>query len=513
MTTLRPFPGSGGGTSGRTIGDRLRRARLGALAGCALTTAPLVAAPAWAASTTYQRGQMAVNDGGKLYLSTGSAASAGTPTGISAASGGPTGTGPGVITDGTAGWVYLGPAVASDAGAPTLTSSSSPNANGTFTALTKYARVTPALTAPGLRYAGVLTGAAGFGAAAAGSTYPPIQNYKKLDGSMGANGGLVYFCTDAPKLAIQVGSTSTNPFNYRVRVNQGDGRGWRYVSQSAIAVPSGLGDPQHGTIIDWTATTGRRPRTYCIEPGPATGVGVNGVRVSALDTIWLPPAEDAIRLYWLSDSWGEGVASGVVGGGSQLPAMTIPWQVAQRLGVTDVVADVAGGTGYISTSSGVYNTYVTRSSHVAECAPDLCVVDEAIINDGSANAAAIGVAAAQTFANLRAGTSLSTPIIVFGAGITTTATQTSLAVGENAVAAAVAAMQAAGDKNIFFVSRITDAAGPWAFGTGKMSAPANDGNSDLFTTSDGAHRSDLGLDYEARRIADAIASSVLPLMA
>lgn len=91
--------------SGATPGGRL---------GWVCTTAGAVATANWAASTAYNKGDLALNDSGKTYVCI--------TVGTSASSGGPTGTGSN-ITDGTAHWKYLAAFVFSEFGDIKLQSS------------------------------------------------------------------------------------------------------------------------------------------------------------------------------------------------------------------------------------------------------------------------------------------------------------------------------------------------------------------------------------------------------
>lgn len=494
----------------RSIGERLRRARERAMLTNPLVTAPFIIPPAWAQSVDKSRGELVTNTG-NVYVCVGGTAANVIKGTTSATGAGPTGTATIVQTDGTVSWAYYGQlhALANDVLAPTVSSFTTPLTNAAITALPNITYVTPTGF---LKYQGVLPGAAGFGAPTGGSnkTYPPAAYFKALNSTTAVcNGGVLPFMSSSAKIGIILGAANTGAFNARVMVDCFDGKGWRYIQASPFIIPAGLGDPQFGIVIDWSSVGGRKPRSYRVET--AANTGVNSIRTLASDDpLWLPPANDDLKAYYLSDSWGEGTAGSVLGSGHQIACMTMGYQLMKRLGITNCLFDVAGGTGYIATNGGSSNNYQTRAANVATFMPDIVFVDEAIINDGGGNtAAAIQAAAATTFATMRAASPFM-PIVVFGGGVTTTNSRTTLLAGDNAVAAAVAAMQAAGDLNIWFISRINDPVGPWSGGTGRSSAPTGDGNSDFHTSSDGSHRTDVGHGYEGRRMADAVASNVLP---
>lgn len=180
--------------------------------------------------------------------------------------------------------------------------------------------------------------------------------------------------------------------------------------------------------------------------------------------------------------------------------------MGKMLGWTDVREVAVGGTGFINPST-YASTFgdATRVADIVEANPDVIVVS-ATPNDNSYTASAITAAALAAFQAYR--TAMPKALIIVG-GIFPGSTgpgSTALA-NENAVKAA---FDQWADGNSWFIPVATDPTGSWIFGTGKVGAANNSGNSDLYVNSaDTVHPSQDGHDYFARRWAAAIRRKVL----
>lgn len=59
--------------------------------------------------------------------------------------------------------------------------------------------------------------------------------------------------------------------------------------------------------------------------------------------------------------------------------------------------------------------------------------------------------------------------------------------------------------NFFWIRNFDE---PWITGTGRVTTPTGDGNSDIYTSSDGVHPTADGIDFYARKLADAIKAHI-----
>lgn len=446
-----------------TVWQRLRALSLMAEVSNPLIGPPLALAPPWTPSTTYGAGAV-VSNGGNLYeCYTG---------GTTDTSGGPSGTGPAVITDGTAGWVY--------AGAP-QTSATSPllptitNFNGGFpSGLDKRYEPGSTLTESVVRVVG------GGPRLEYGVSWRfpcvtlfPGQSNVIGDGLMGVTAGLE-FRTDAPKVAFVW--AYPNPFRLLI-----DGvRVWPGMKIG------GVGNGQCGPMIDFSTAGGRKDRLWRIEFHG--NVDLRAIYVDAASTISYPHAADAIWFINLGDSLSAG------GAGFPIVSSDI-WvdQLGKRMGWGDTRVSGVGGTGYTTGGSGRYPKPIERLV-------DLSGADIAGFafgtNDGG-TAASLTAAALACFRAARAALP-GIPILVWGTPASVQKTLSAAADTENAVFGAVAQ---ANDDLLIPIPVSTDPV-PWF----------TDVNVAAYISSDGVHGTNAWHAHFAARSATAL-GKVIALLA
>lgn len=467
----------GGGVIADLLGQKLRRLAAAAAVSNPLTNPPLTLPAAWTANAVYTMGTVVTN-GGNQYICY--------AAGTAAASGGPSGTGSAPIADNTASWHYSGVSriSANSPAAPALSYVSGANPTG-------LANIYTGVSKPGCFYFAGGTPTASPTVPASQLAFPSVTE-GSTGGNCGYNNGknnfywAVTFETDAPKFAIGTNNNNSNP--RRVII---DGQ---YYNDGGDAVS--VGNPTWA-VYDFSAAGGRKTRRVTMEGyGP---VYFAGVCVDAQSAVWAPPAVDQVKVAVLGSS--------IEGGGNNYPILpSSAWctQVGKYLGWSDVRNLGIGGTGYIQPGS--YTNYAGHLSDATSFSPDIVIVGGPIndANTGSTQAQ-IQAAALSLFQQVRA--ALPNAIIIAG-GQYPAASGPSAAclAGEAGVQAAVSQF---GDGKTFFVPIANDANGSWITGTGKVTAATGTGNSDVYTSSDGTHPVQLGIDYAARRWATAIRQNVL----
>ena len=302
-------------------------------------------------------------------------------------------------------------------------------------------------------------------------------------------GASVSFQSDESKLAIMLPASGQQ---YRLLI---DGR---YVRPGSWVVSGG----DSWLIVDWTATSGRRLRTYEVETGKSASY-FGHVQTSTTATVSASRVDEP-RMVVLSDSYNAGSSYGPwLAGGSiaQLLAKRLGWRDAWNLSV--------GGTGYINPGPGSFYTYLERVPQVLALNPDAILIMGST-NDIDHTPANVTAAVSQTLRRLRAGTTA--PIIVAGMAPLNSA---NVVPTEAAIALAVAQF---GDPHAFFIPIATDTM-PWLLGPWNNStAPSNTAgvvrvkNDALYLAGDNTHPPEIGFDYYAQRIEQAVRSSILPTL-
>ncbi len=430
------------------------------------TAPPWLAPPAYAPGSAYAPGQVVAHAGAWYMCGIGGVAPATGP--------GPTGRHHGqYLPDGTGGlyWTCLGGARHPDAadGAPVVTLLTSNPALG--------ANWLPALV-PGA-YA-----VRGARPVPLRTSFWSLETLEAKPDMMTCAGASVAFDSDADRLALFLPANSAQ---LRVLVEE------RYLHPGSIVI----GGQDQWLMIDWTMSSGRRMRRYELETGKsAAQFGCAQTGSSAMVTA--APASDP-RLVVIGDSYNAGSSYGPwLAGGS------IAQLLGKRLGWRDTWNLSVGGTGYCNTGAGL-RTFGDRVPQVLALRPDAVLVMGST-NDVGYSPATVEAAAVAMLRALRGGTPA--PIIVVGVpSINLPGARAT----EQALAAAVAAIA---DPLTFFVP-VTTATPPWVLGSwnNAVGVPSGTANAALYIAGDDVHPPEIGYDYYAQRIEQAIRAQVLPALA
>lgn len=217
-------------------------------------------------------------------------------------------------------------------------------------------------------------------------------------------------------------------------------------------------------LVDFTAVGGRARRRIVLE---STNIGnpflLGGIQIAPTDVIAAPTGLSPIRCIVLGDSYALGQT------GPANPEFAYPWQFGRLLGINDIWANAAAGTGVISNNGGgaLGAKYIDRLAlDVYPYSPDILII-QGSTNDNASTAAAVQAAATTLIRAVQANLP-NTVIIVTGVLFpgTFTAGYTNVSAGMQAAALAC---------NVTFVDTITPAI--WSNGTGKagnLRAPVTD---------------------------------------
>lgn len=220
-------------------------------------------------------------------------------------------------------------------------------------------------------------------------------------------------------------------------------------------------------------------------------VDILQVQTNVLDSIWLPKIPlYSRRAVFLGDSWTVGAND----------SFSRQWalDVCEQFG-WECILQGQSGSGYTVTGSSGTGADVFPNRVIPLVAPETpdVVVVMGSINDNPSSPAAIGAAAALTYANL-ATSCPGVPVIVFGTQYVPGASGYSQATSQ-AIDAAISAACAAAPNVIGFVSMFG-----WITGTGTTAALTTTGNGNVFLSSDPAHMIDAGHRYYGNRVAHEI---------
>ncbi|MCC2980701.1 SGNH/GDSL hydrolase family protein [Sphingomonas sp. IC4-52] len=453
------------------VGTSTRHGRLLRAAEAAVGRNPAVLrswlpAPAYAPNSAYAVGQV-VTHGGSWYMCG--------VGGVSPSVGpGPVNTSSGqYLADGGTSlyWAYLGGARAPDPadGAPIVSVVTSNPAIGV------------AWTPAGHPKAYVVRGAA---ASPLRGNFWSLTSFEANAGMPTCAGASVSFACDGEKVALFLPAGSAQ---IRVLV---DGRYLMPGSHVAAGQDQWM-------VIDWTASTGRRLRHYEVETGKSASY-FGGVQAPA-SAIVSAAGAGAPRMVVIGDSYNAGSSYGPwLAGGS------VAQLLAKRLGWRDTWNLSVGGTGYCNPSATGLLTFGERVPRVLSLAPDVILLMGST-NDVGYTPSAVQAAVAATLKAIRAGTAA--PVVVVGVP---SINLPGAPATEAAIAAAVAQH---GDPLTFFVP-ICGALppwvlGPWNNGTG---VPGGTANASFYVAADNVHPPEIGFDYYAQRIEQAIRSAVLPAL-
>ncbi len=463
-----------------SLREKLQRASQAAAVSNPVTAAPWLVPPAYSASTAYAVGQV-VSNGGNWYMCgiAGTSPSSGT---------GPTTTTSGqYIQDATSGlyWTYLGGAqiAASDPQAPAVSLVTS----NPFLAQSYL----PLYFPNRFRIFGAYP-------TALRTNLWELKAFNYVSGAATCCGAAVGFGTDSAKVAIQLPS---NGAQYRVIV---DGR---YLTPSGYVI----GGSDSWAIIDWTSSSGKRPRTYRVETNKSVSY-FGGVSVLADASVWAEEDAAAIKSVYLSDSYGAGSNYGPFLGGGSLPA-----QVGKLLGIADMWNMSTGGTGDIATNGGAAYSFAQRIADTANkatiAAADVIFM-QGSTNDQGSTQTAITAARLANLQALRAANPVAAIIVVGVPSINLTSVTSNAAQIEAAVQSAVSTFN---DRRTTFIPLATDTP-PWVMGTwnntstpGATAGSTGGGNNaGFYIGGDNIHPPEIGTGYYARRIANAVRTLVIP---
>lgn len=429
--------------------------------------APWLAPPAYAPSTAYAVGQIVANNASWYMCGIAGATPAGGagPTIVSSGQ---------YVADGASGvyWTCLGGARAADPGdgAPAVSVvTSSPSIGVNWR--------------PG-SYPGAYT-VRGASPVPFRTNFWSLASFEAKPGTIMSVGASVAFESDADRLALFL---PANSGQVRVIV---DGR---YLMPGSHVVAGA----DQWMVIDWTASSGRRLRRYELETGKSVSqFGCAQVPTSAIVSA---SGGGAPRMVVIGDSYNAGSNYGPwLAGGS------IAQLLGKRLGWRDTWNLSVGGTGYLNPSASTFSTFGQRVPQALALSPDVVLLMGSS-NDVGYAPAAVQAEVLATLRAIRAGSSA--PIVVVGVPSINVA---GAAATEAAVQAAVAQ---SGDPLAFFVP-ICGAAPPWVIGAWNNASGVPSGvvNGAIYVAADNVHPPEIGFDYYAQRIEQAIRATVLPALA
>jgi len=253
----------------------------------------------------------------------------------------------------------------------------------------------------------------------------------------------------------------------------------------------------------------------CVTLEAQSGIQVSNVYAPKIATCWKPDLPRKPRVIVASDSYGQGYSpdrySGAVGYTGLLePAMWDSYdQVFGDLFGVDAWPSSIGGTGYAAGGAGFAGPALqNRLSDITYWSPDFVLLgygynDGSKWADGTITQAAVQAAIPATISGIRAAL-LNTPMIAIGAWPQQINSQKTSV--EGYISAAIAALGAS-DRSAFVP--MIGAYPVLLNGSGNTTAPAADGNRDLYGASDGVHLSSpVGYAYLAQRIAEPVLTAL-----
>lgn len=226
-----------------------------------------------------------------------------------------------------------------------------------------------------------------------------------------------------------------------------------------------------------------------------------GVAVGPTESAWHPGDANRLRVSIIGDSYTDGTQS--VG-----PDRSWTTQTAYLCGISNPWAIGLGGTGYISTGTGL-GTFGSdaRIADAIVSNPEILFFFGSV-NDRQYTSAEIKAAAIATWRSYRTAFP-DIPFVIIGCPTPATGIPAEAVKVDNALADAFSVW---GDINADFVRVTTDPQGLWLFGTGYISnnpATSNgSGNNDVYmgrpTVNDGIHMNNAGHAFTGRRVAQAL---------
>lgn len=290
--------------------------------------------------------------------------------------------------------------------------------------------------------------------------------------------------TDSDQLEVKVHAISGQVFRFNARV---DGE---YYSDTDISL-SGDNTARHILLNFGSA----KPAGRKVELFFNASAWLYGYNVSANRRVWLPSYAGEPLALVFGDSYTDGVGSSNV-------RRTMVNACGSALGISNMVASGAGGTGYINNGSSA--KFITRIADISRFGPlDLLEIAGGI-NDAGQTQAAITTAATDFLAAVM--TAQPTAIIAVVGPFRAPSLNPSQGVSDGIKAAFNAVKDSS---RMFFIDTFAD---NWQNGTGKIGATNGSGNSDFYIINlDGVHPSDAGHEYLGMRLSDAIKAGVSSL--
>lgn len=275
----------------------------------------------------------------------------------------------------------------------------------------------------------------------------------------------------------------------------------------AGGVAGGVGttDGHWYTKYDFGSRAIRHIRLLLASYGTSDVADWRGIKVEAVDSVWVPHTPVGSKIAIFGDSWTKGFTAG-------FQDDCYAFIAAQLLGYSNVVVSGLPGTGYVKTSGG--GTSPKFGDRIAvDCLtlnPDIVILLGGLNDaDGIITATQIGDAATALYQQIK-GALPNTWLGVFGVQNPGGVTTSTVITARNAVRTAA---QTSSSVNMYVDLIVAATAGTstlgWFFGTGKTTAPAGDGNADTMINGADNHPTKVGHDYLGHRIASAL-GAVLP---
>lgn len=309
----------------------------------------------------------------------------------------------------------------------------------------------------------------------AGQTYP--------DHLFGRFKSVSYSITEKTSSHSDIEFITSSPQVEVVTKGVGSSGDMTFIVNDELVSETAITSPPDGnfyyTKIDFGYSENRKVRIRSNSPCFMGVITQNGYSIEKPDY-----KEKSLRVIFIGDSITEGPA-GQNANSSYAPiaALMLGWRDAWVSGV--------GATGYISAPSPKLNFIQRFDSDIKPYNPDVIVIAGGI-NDSGYSDDEIKTAAGRFFDKIQ---SELPDVAVFVLGPWNP--RSAIRPGVNSAIKSAAA----GRKHFLWVPNYDDS---WITGTGYVGHPAGDGNSDIYTSSDGTHPSTDGIFYLATRFATSI---------
>ena len=211
------------------------------------------------------------------------------------------------------------------------------------------------------------------------------------------------------------------------------------------------------------------------------------------------------------------------------------WEAAASLGIPHLDSDAIGSTGYAPNNASVEtrnpgNAFVSRLATSVDATPDLFLTAGGLNDNNSVAALPLYASAADAQAGFEAAVSRhyrdlrtalpNTVLAATGPWAPRQSIPTD-SVARSKAETIRAALVAAGGPWVFLdnleggwsnsAGASAAAGGPWQTGTGRVGAPAGNGNADLYLSEDGVHPNEAGVVYLADRISTDLRAAIAAL--